>query len=446
MVKKAFLLKLKKAYKENKLIPFIGTGLAVPFDIPNWGDLIIEIAENNVEENLMVAIKKYVERENYWKAIDATKEFGEMSDRDVQDEIAKIIKQHMKNEIDQENHNYLDLARGHFSNILTTNYDLLITKYINDPLVIPQVLYKVRFNSQSFFECDDNKSKVWHLHGHIKDEDSIIISEEKYNELYRNEQYKKLFEVFQAQGVLLFIGFSMNDKYIKDLLEKNKLYFNSQHYIMLDRPDDKIKKILKNDYSVNVIEYDASKKGHAQAIREILNEIIEDSTDDKIEEKDSEEEFKKKSVDIVGESTILLRVPEIEEREELSKCRFYKKLLIEDIDEISREFSQDCYFMADIATRMLRKKGFTEQLIESILTIAYMEFSKVKYNVYRHTHNSQLFLESVHTVLEKYDFYENENLNNKLNFYPLQKQGFIHILADNSKKDIWWGSERKIEE
>ncbi|MBN1067576.1 SIR2 family protein [Clostridium sp. ZS1] len=295
MIKKAFLSKLKKAYKENKLIPFIGTGLAIPFEIPNWGDLIIEIAENYVEENLIDAIKKYVERENYWKAINETKEFGDMSDRDVQEEIANIIKKHMNNEIETEKHNYIDLARGHFSNILTTNYDLLITKYINDPLVIPQVFYKVKFNSQVFFDCDDNKSKVWHLHGHIQDPDSIIISEEKYNELYENEQYKKLFEVFQSQGVLLFIGFSMNDKYIKDLLEKNKSYFNSQHYIMLDRPNENLKKTLKNDYSINVIEYDASKKGHAQAIREILDEIMENSTDNKGEENDiKEEEVKKK--------------------------------------------------------------------------------------------------------------------------------------------------------
>lgn len=272
-----YLEKLRKAYKDKKLVPFIGAGLAIPFGIPGWGELIMQIAESYVESCYIESIKYYVKIGEYWKAIQSIKEFSMISDMDIQEYIVEKIKNKMNEPVQTENHNYLDIAQMNFKNIFTTNYDLFITKYINNPLVIPQVLHKVDINSQLFFNSDDD-THVWHIHGHILDPGSIVISEQKYNELYSNGKYKKVFNIFQANGTFLFLGFSMGDVYIQNILEQNKEFYNSQHYIFLDRPDYELQKELKEKYNVNVISYDSTVDSHAHAIRKLLAEICESST------------------------------------------------------------------------------------------------------------------------------------------------------------------------
>lgn len=46
------LEQLKEAYHENKLVPFIGAGLSVPFNIPTWEDLIRDITDEYAKGKL----------------------------------------------------------------------------------------------------------------------------------------------------------------------------------------------------------------------------------------------------------------------------------------------------------------------------------------------------------------------------------------------------------
>jgi hypothetical protein len=272
MMNKLHLQKLQNAYRENKLIPFIGTGLSSPFGIPDWGNLILNLAERCLDATLVPMIEKACERQKYWLAIKNIKDIGDISDLTIQQEIANITIEKMQNEISDIEHNYKDLANMNFKNYLTTNYDLLINKYLSNPLTIPQVLYKVEVNSQTFFQ-QNNRPNIWHLHGHISDVGSIVISEEKYNELYTNDKYKNLFSIFQGHGVLLFMGFSLADQYIQDMLRRNKNFFNSEHYILLNKPTPEIKQKFIKEYNVNVIEYNSENGGHAAEIRRILAAI-----------------------------------------------------------------------------------------------------------------------------------------------------------------------------
>lgn len=433
---------LKEAYQRGKLIIVIGQQFTVPFAIPTLADLIIEIANSSIDNDLMPAVNKYVERGEYYKAVEHIKDFGDLLDNDMCEKMSKQIISQMEKSINDEDHNYIDLAQMQVSNILTTNYDLLITKYIDDPCVIPQIPNKVNVNTQTLFDID-KPTRVWHLNGHVRDIDSMVISKDKYNEVYQSEQFKKMMEIFHASGVMLFLGYSNRIAEIDDLLNENKYNIKSQHFIVLDRPDVKMKNDLKEKYNINTIEYNSLEEEHVNAIRRILNSIKADDSILTIQENknmlDEDEGF----VPII---------PEIADRKKLEQNLFYKKLLIEKIDKISREFSQDCYFMADGAIRFLRKKGFTEDKIKCILGLAYEEYSNIRYKEYKHSKSSQLFLESVHSRLETYDFYKgieecgfktSKEVSFKLN--PIQKQGFIHLVADNERKDVWWGEERNIE-
>ncbi|MEX6587131.1 DNA (cytosine-5-)-methyltransferase [Paraclostridium bifermentans] len=275
MTNRLKLKKIKQAYDQRRLVPFIGAGLAMPFNIPGWAELIRNLSQLYLDEKYLEIINNYIEKQDYWGAIELIKSHGDVNDMDIQLQIVEFIQPKINIDIDNKLHNYGDLSNMKFSNIFTTNYDFFITKYINNPIVVPQIPHKVEMNSQTFFD-QNSITKVWHLHGHISDPGSIVISKEKYEQLYSNGKYRKIFELFQANSVFLFIGFSMNDFYIQNILEENKAYFNSQHYIVLDRPSTDFKAKLKREYNINVIEYDSSKSSHVECIRNILNDIASD--------------------------------------------------------------------------------------------------------------------------------------------------------------------------
>lgn len=433
MLNKYSLKKLKHAYRNKKLVPFIGAGLGFPFGMPSWGTLIEEISGEYVDENLIPAIDKYIENQDYWGAIKLIKDLGCVSDFDIQTNISQIISMKMDIDIDDKLHNYKDISNMKFSNIFTTNYDFLITKYINNPTVFPQILHKVDINSQTFFDTNTNiNTRVWHLHGHILDVGSIVISKEKYDELYSNDKYNKIFELFQGNSVFLFLGFSMNDIYIKKIFELNKEYYNSQHFIVLDNPTPDLKKELKEIYNINIIEYDSTKKGHVESIREILNYISSEDDPDESENDNHETDAN------LNLSKSIIKVPCKEEKKKVSQNLFYRKLYIEDIDDISCDLSSDCFIMAELVTRQLRKDGFEENIINEILASAYMEYKDIKYKLYRKDKNSQIFLDAVHNALENYNF----SIKINLNLNKFHKRGFIHILADDINQDIWWGEKR----
>lgn len=439
-MKKAHLEKLRKAYFENRLIPFIGTGISAPFGIPDWGKLISIIADKYIDENISPAIDKYIKKNDYWKAISVLKDLGNVNEFTLQQEICDIVSSKMSTVIEDQKHNYKDLAEMNFRNYLTTNYDFLLNKYLNNPLSVPQILFKVDINSQTFFEQRDY-SKVWHLHGHVGDVGSVVISKDKYDELYKDDKYKDLFLLFQGHGTLLFLGFSFTDQYIQEVLKQNNKNINSQHFILLDNPSEQTKDKFSNDYGINVIEYNTENGGHAAEIRRILNMIKQSSSNGN---DGMECEIGAELVDEIEE--IPLVVPTNEERENLEKSLFCKKLRVENIDDITLDYSKDCFFMSDISILNLRKKGFSENFISKLLVASYMAYMKVKVDIYKNTRSSQLLIEEVHKILGKLDFSDILNKKGKkIEFEDFQKQGLIHVLADDMQKNVWWG-ERRINE
>lgn len=71
------LISLKQAYDEDKIVPFIGAGLSIPFEIPSWNDLIKEIcatySTGNLEILLPTAVQWHLNENDYWGAIDEIK-------------------------------------------------------------------------------------------------------------------------------------------------------------------------------------------------------------------------------------------------------------------------------------------------------------------------------------------------------------------------------------
>jgi len=271
-----FIEQLQEIYNKGDVVPFIGAGLSIPFNIPNWGDLIrdcaVEMGKGNENEELVnkiidINLKKY----DYWEAIRMIKHHLVRSDYDIQEYIVNVIKEKVNYKIDDIKHNYKDLSKYDFNTYLTTNYDHILMKYIESH-VYPTNLKD--FNDRTQILLNNEKEKrILHLHGSISDVSSIVISNEKYKELYENGQYKKLFSLFTGVKTFLFIGFSFNDIFIQKIINDNNEFFKSKHYIILSNPSNKEREWLKREYNLETIQYDENNSSHSEEIRKIIDSI-----------------------------------------------------------------------------------------------------------------------------------------------------------------------------
>ncbi|MCK2017946.1 SIR2 family protein [Peribacillus frigoritolerans] len=263
--------KLHESYEKKKLIPFVGAGLSYPFEIPLWKEIIIELLKK-VPEQYKPTIDFDININDYWSAISNIKKYGGFDELELQEHIQKYITKSQLSNLPAENHNYYDLCSLNFDTFITTNYDNLLYEHIKGGKYIPLNLHEWTGSSMDLIG-NENHKRIWHLHGNLSNVGSIVISKEKYDELYGNENYKAFFSILEGSNSFLFMGFSFNDYYFSQLLKKYNDIFKVSHYILLDRPTQEQVAELKEKYRLNVIAYDSTQSGHEVKIRSFLNQI-----------------------------------------------------------------------------------------------------------------------------------------------------------------------------
>jgi hypothetical protein len=428
------LQNLKKDYQAGNLVPFIGAGLSVPFKVPTWKELIENITEKYATGKysfVKEAVNFLLERNDYWGAIDTLKKFIPIVDQDIQSEIVNLIEEKKIRLEDENSHNYSDLAKMNFVLYLTTNYENLLYEYIKCETV-PILLKDFNFNTQNIFDT----KRIFHLHGYISNPGSIVISRESYEELYRDKKYDNLLKLVTGTKKLLFMGFSFDDQFVRRLIKDHKSYFNGNHYIILNNPSDQKVRELKEEYGLITIEYNAENSSHTEEIRKILNYIsAQEETEFKATESVINEEENAPKV-IIG-----AKLSDMSQNVENNL--FYRKLLIENIDASLIELSSYFYIAAEMYIRQLRNNGMPVEIIDAILAKVFIKYKERYYDTYKKFGDSQQFLEAVHRSLEKIDFGRYAKL-----FSDTEKsdedenRGFIHILAEDEERDIWWGENR----
>ncbi len=422
---------LKRDYLAGKVVPFIGAGLSVPFKVPTWKNLIEEITEKYaVDENsfLKEVVKIKLKNFDFWAAIDDLKYFAKMDDSDIQNEIVEIIKREQIELSDDLLHNYKDLKEMNFQVYLTTNYENLIYEHLRFKN-IPILLKDLNFNTQYLFD----EQRIFHLHGTISNPGTIVISKKSYDELYQDEKYENLLKAVTSSKKLLFLGFSFDDQFVKQLISDHKQFFKGEHYIVLDNPSDVKIRELKESYGLRTIKYDSNKIPHHEAIRKILNDIkgVEYNLKEKKSLKNED-----KQLPIIG-----VQVNDLERN--LEENFFYKKLKIEDIDSAFIELSSAFYIAAEIYIRELQKNGFSFEVIDAMLAKVLTKYKEQYCEIYLKYGNSEKFVSAVHDSLKNInwgrysEFFSKGELSNED-----ENRGFIHILADDKSKGVWWGGKR----
>ncbi|UQT52026.2 SIR2 family protein [Bacillus velezensis] len=269
---------LKTKYNNQKIIPFIGAGLSIPFQLKSWNDLIQELKESFLNEIHWAMIDFDLELGEYQSAIENIKKYGGIDDQPIQEKIADCYSKRMESTNNTVDNNYTDLVKENFRIYLTTNYDRLIEDYISK-INSFNSLTDYTSNMQRLFE--NQEKYLFHIHGSVSNPDSIIISSEKYDKLYSDETFDNMMKAFSSSYSFLFLGFSFNDTFVKTLVKNHKKYFKGTHYMLIDAKalDAKQRGELSREYGLRIIEYDASKSSHIEEIRKLIAEITEEIAD-----------------------------------------------------------------------------------------------------------------------------------------------------------------------
>lgn len=300
---------IKKQYLGDNLVLLTGAGMSMPFQMGSWRELIERVADicevdsysyMKIQEELK--LYKYNESVRILKDCIESKFPEEDAEYFLQCKIAQQIderQQHLFSKSDAYKpydkefcpqvspmeHNYLDIARyTGFRLMVTTNYDTILSEYTDSAaysiLDAPKV---VKGGMQHIF-LNNDKRYVFHLHGIYTRPESIILSEESYEQLYQNEGYKKLMQLFDGTKSMFCIGFSMNDSYFKNMMIEDIKKFRGRHYVMLAfdgeearrKCREKIREFEEEDLIVIPYypNYPDKSVTYAQAIRKALNDLF----------------------------------------------------------------------------------------------------------------------------------------------------------------------------
>lgn len=422
---------LIEAYKKSNVVPFIGSGLSIPFKIPSWEFLIRELANLYASDGndwVLDVIEADLKGYDYWRAIDTLKHYKMLDDLEIQEKVVELILSKQDINLEESEHNYSDLRKLNCKLYLTTNYDYLLQEYLKFALM-PINLSGLDINTQNLFE----HQRVCHLHGSISNPGTIVLSRKSYDDLYSDKKYDDFLKLITGTKTLFFLGFSFDDLYIRSMIKEHKESFKGVHYILLDNPSQEITRTLKEEYRLNVISYDSSKSTHQQEIRNVLHTIV-DSINDVGSDASSEKSEKK--IPGAGLDSLTKGTSNFEDN------LFYRKLAIENVDKDLRDLCTIFYIAADEYIRDMKRMGISLKAIDYILGQVFLEYKTEYLEQYKEHGNSKELIKSVHKKLELIDYrrYQgeiNEYLSNKN-----ENKGFIHLLADDGQKDIWWGSER----
>ncbi|MDQ7084505.1 MAG: SIR2 family protein, partial [Sulfurovum sp.] len=207
---------------------------------PDWTGLLHQLAEGlNANDAQIITNSLKRPQVDYLRIVDDIQEFYPTKTLYAQklDAIFDITRERIKEES-------LDLAKAIWGLnqklIITTNYDKIL-HWASDNSDNTQ-RWDIQSVAEQALSISDElkKQTVWHLHGHIENKDNIILTTDSYETLYTdNENTKQPLrhsKINLATKSFLFIGYSLDDEYLMNQLEKISTVFGGYgvvHYVLL---------------------------------------------------------------------------------------------------------------------------------------------------------------------------------------------------------------------
>lgn len=272
----AYTQNLERLKRKLNIIPFLGAGVSIPFNLPSWKALLLEFKKgmNSSDESLYI---RYLESGDYMKALTFLRRYSTLYNSE--EILKKDIKEHLTSKynkfVNSNEHNIVDILNLEPQIVLTTNYDNIISEQLvsqKNGFTIPKVLTQLEDLPDLL---SDRKTKVIHLHGNMDMPNTMIVTSEDYEKLYSDDKINYILNGIMSHKTLLFIGFSFDDQYFKDLYKKIYNNIQGEHFIIapnlhpfqaIELQEEKLIPI-----GINVKE---DKSDYVKALRIILEQLV----------------------------------------------------------------------------------------------------------------------------------------------------------------------------
>lgn len=199
----AHLIKLHKAYKQGRLVIFVGAGVSANSGVPTWGKLIKALKNDlpnnfeNEKDDLKVAqiYKDSHGYKNYFEKVRDILKDGRATYNPIHQSILELNPVH----------------------IITTNYDDLIEQAIQADCKQYEVIAKD--GDLPYYRYPN---KLVKMHGDFKSGNIVLTEEDYYNYSSRFPLIRSFVTSLFTTNLVLFVGFSFNDLNLKIILNELK--------------------------------------------------------------------------------------------------------------------------------------------------------------------------------------------------------------------------------
>lgn len=231
----------------HRVIPFVGAGISKSVGLPLWMELFEE-AKKFIPDIHHNTFNLYYEKGDVDKMISFIYDTSSVI-KNKESLKMKLIEPIVNTKIKDEEllgSTILDIIRLNSDYIITTNYDKLIEK--TDAL--NNNLYSKSKNILTFegFQMLEDTQFIFHIHGDIDLLGSMIVTNSDYEALYDNEANKRILSGLINKRSMLFLGFSLKDKYFSEeftsICESNKDYCTN-YFVMINGSEAQKDEILK---------------------------------------------------------------------------------------------------------------------------------------------------------------------------------------------------------
>jgi len=260
-----------EAVNNDTLAVFIGAGVSRLIGCMGWNQL----AQNLVEKCFSIKKKdgskiiNFKERETLIQSKDPKKTiticYYLLINNGFEDIFYKELKKSLiaDEELLSSQNIYDELyrLRGLF---ITTNVD----KHFDNKFEPTRIVYR----EEDFNPSNIDRNKLYHIHGSLKDKNSIIFTLPQYIKRYNNKTFREFLKTIFDKYTVLFVGYGMAEFELLDFLitkfdpKKGK---ELKHFILLPfyRGEENILEFERHYYNsmgIEVLPYEKDEKGYGQ--------------------------------------------------------------------------------------------------------------------------------------------------------------------------------------
>lgn len=231
MIENEIPLSLINEFKKNNVVLFVGAGISINYGLPSWSSLLDSLGKRFLSQNN--------DRYKFYQSCNYQEKAQYLYD--ISDKITVInnINEIFSFSLDVNNNSIHEIITSlPINNIITTNWDNLIENAFDKKNIPTTKIWKDGQISSSNF----GGKNIIKLHGTIEDPNSIIFSEEDYQDSFNNNPLlKNYLSTVLARSTILMIGYSYSDinfKTVHNFVNKSLGKNSKKIYILLLNSSD----------------------------------------------------------------------------------------------------------------------------------------------------------------------------------------------------------------